>query len=271
MEQPLRLGGVPEHFNLPFHLLQAEGAAVPFAWQDYPGGTGAMFQALDADSIDAALVLTEGAAAYLAKGGQAIVPGFWVETPLIWGIHTGASSPYHKLADLRGKPFAISRKGSGSQLMTYLLARREGWPAESVSFVEVGNLAGAVQALTHVEAAGFLWERYTTHPLVANGTFRHLGDLPAPWPAFALAVRPDIWAARADQIRTLMAQALQRAHQLAQDPTAPQQIATHYGLDEAQAQAWLSQTRWAHPWQEGHTPLVIEEVSAVLRSVGAVE
>ena len=268
--RPLRIGGVPEHFNLPFHLLLEDGGTAAFGWRDYPGGTGAMLAALDADEIDLALVLTEGAAAYLARGGQAVVPGLWVASPLVWGIHTGAASPYHTLADLRGKPFAISRKGSGSQLMAYLLARQEGWPAETVSFVEVGNLAGAVQALAHVEAAGFLWERFTTHPLVADGTFRRLGDLPAPWPAFAVAVRPDVWAERSAQVVALMEQALDKACVLAASAEAPALFATRYGLAADQAAAWLAQTRWAYPWAQMPTQPLLADVTATLRDVGAV-
>jgi len=267
MAAALRLGGVPEHFNLPFHLLLEEGSDVPFTWTDYPGGTGALCQALASFDLDVAIVLSEGITAFRARGGQVEIPGFWVETPLIWGIHTGAASPYQSVADLQGKPFAISRPGSGSQLMTYLLARREGWPT-APSFVEVGHLAGGVQALTQLEAAGFLWERFMTHPLVAEGTLRRLGELPTPWPAFAVAVRMDIWEHRADDVRQLLTDALKRAARLAASAEAPALIASRYGLVPEQAATWLSLTRWAHPWQEG-IEASLQEIETTLREVGA--
>ena len=48
----LRIGGVPEHFNLPWHLaLEArrfEALGIEVTWRDYPGGSGAMAKALRA-------------------------------------------------------------------------------------------------------------------------------------------------------------------------------------------------------------------------------
>lgn len=267
MAAALRLGGVPEHFNLPFHLMLEEGSEVPFTWTDYPGGTGALCTALAAADLDVAIVLSEGVTAFRARGGQVVIPAFWVQTPLIWGIHTGADSPYHALADLEGKPFAISRPGSGSQLMAFLLAQREGW-SPTVPFVEVGHLTGAVEALTQVEAAGFLWERFMTHPLVAEGKLRRLGELPTPWPAFAVAVRPDIWEHRVEEVRRLLSDALQRAAALAVSPDAASLIATRYGLQPDQAAEWLTLTRWAYPWTEGIEP-TLAEIESTLRTVGA--
>lgn len=52
----IRIGGVPEHFNLPWHLALEEGlflkAGVSVEWIDFPEGTGAMNKALRAKEID---------------------------------------------------------------------------------------------------------------------------------------------------------------------------------------------------------------------------
>jgi sulfonate transport system substrate-binding protein len=44
--QKLRVGGVPEHFNLPWHLAIERGLftknGVEVEWTDIPNGTGAM-------------------------------------------------------------------------------------------------------------------------------------------------------------------------------------------------------------------------------------
>ncbi len=49
MEQII-LGGVPEHFNLPWHMGIEKGKfskkGVDLKWLDFPDGTGAMCQAL---------------------------------------------------------------------------------------------------------------------------------------------------------------------------------------------------------------------------------
>ena len=59
----LRIGGVPEHFNLPWLRLAESGALddLGVAWRDVPEGSGAMAAALRAGELDAAMLLTEGA------------------------------------------------------------------------------------------------------------------------------------------------------------------------------------------------------------------
>ena len=79
MPSSLRLGGVPEHFNLPFHLLQEARSSVPFSWQDYPGGTGALCKALESNELDVATVLSEGIVAYNAHGGRIVLPSSMAE------------------------------------------------------------------------------------------------------------------------------------------------------------------------------------------------
>ncbi|KAJ1467296.1 hypothetical protein T484DRAFT_1859277 [Baffinella frigidus] len=66
----LRIAGVPEHFNTPWHIAKEKGlfaaAGVDVEWTDYPGGTGAMTKALNDNEVDVALLLTEGAAKDIA-------------------------------------------------------------------------------------------------------------------------------------------------------------------------------------------------------------
>ena len=68
------VAGVPEHFNLPWHLGLEQGAfaeaGVDLTYRDYPGGTGAMTQALAEQEVDMAVLLTEGAIADLVKRRQ---------------------------------------------------------------------------------------------------------------------------------------------------------------------------------------------------------
>ena len=55
----LRVGGVPEHFNAPWHSAASKGAftaaGLQIDWVDFPGGTGAMNKALRQGEIDVAL------------------------------------------------------------------------------------------------------------------------------------------------------------------------------------------------------------------------
>ena len=60
----LKIGGVPEHFNLPWRLAIEEGkfkeAGIELHWSDMTGGTGQMVKGLQAGTLDIAVLLTEG-------------------------------------------------------------------------------------------------------------------------------------------------------------------------------------------------------------------
>src|SRR4029079_6392690 len=165
----LRIGGVPEHFNLPWHIALDGGAAraarVEVQWQDFPDGSGAMAQALREQRLDVAMLLTEGAVAGIAAGGFKIV-SLYTESPLLWGIHVPASSRFRTVAHLAGARYAISRKGSGAHLMAAVHAREQGWPADELDLVLVRNLAGAIEAFASGAADVFFWEKFMTKPLV---------------------------------------------------------------------------------------------------------
>src|SRR5882672_7319219 len=180
----IRIGGVPEHFNWPWHLTLGEGAAraagVDAEWQEFPDGSGAMAQALREQRLDAAMLLTEGAVAGIAAGGGFKIVSVYTESPLIWGIHVPASSRLRAVADLTGARYAISRRGSGSHLMAFVHARERGWPLDRLELVVVRDLKGAIDAFAQGSADVFFWEKFMTKPLVDDGRFRRVADFTAP-------------------------------------------------------------------------------------------
>ena len=126
-----QIGGVPEHFNLPWYLtLSAKEytkEGINLRWKDYPSGTGAMCKALREKEIDMAVILTEGIVRDIIKGNDCKIVQVFVKSPLIWGIHVAESSDYENIEDLKGKTAAISRYGSGSHLMAYVNAENQNW------------------------------------------------------------------------------------------------------------------------------------------------
>jgi sulfonate transport system substrate-binding protein len=54
----VRVGGVPEHFNLAWHLaIESNQFKSEIEWHDIPGGTGAMCKALRDNKLDIAIAL----------------------------------------------------------------------------------------------------------------------------------------------------------------------------------------------------------------------
>jgi sulfonate transport system substrate-binding protein len=241
----LRIGGVPEHFNLPWRRL-VEGRGLDdlgVTWRDVPEGSGAMAAALRAGELDVAMLLTEGAVAGAAAGGFKIV-SLYTQSPLIWGIHVPAESALLTVDDIRGRRYAISRRGSGSHLMSFVHAREQGWPTESLDFVVVGTLQGAIDAFASGGADVFFWEKFMTKALVDSGRFRRVGDFVAPWPAFVVCAS-NAAIAQGKQIGAVLHRVLEAAAELAASPTAAAAIAERYGLDPDDAREWLAATRWA--------------------------
>ena len=102
--RPLRVGGVPEHFNTPWHTAIAAGRfdqlGLQIEWQDYPGGTGAMASDLRRGELDLAVLLTEGIVTELHHHSHSKILATYVRTPLTWGVHVHHSSFCHSVEAL---------------------------------------------------------------------------------------------------------------------------------------------------------------------------
>lgn len=269
--QPLQVGGVPEHFNMPWHwafqnnYFAEEG--VDIVWRDYPGGTGAMMQDIREGSLDVAAALTEGVVAEIVNRQSCYIVQYFVTSPLRWGIHVSAQARYQRVEDLREGVFAISRWGSGSHLMAYVLAQHHGWPTDRLKFAVVGNLDGAREALAADTADGFLWEKVTTQPWVDTGEFRRVGVVDTPWPCFVVAVRSSLLE---DERIGKMLNVLHRAViTLREHPDAPTLIAQKYSLSRSEVQAWWKMTHWAT--DQGVERDVLVNVMQTLKSLSVID
>lgn len=260
--------GVPEHFNLPWHMMlesdTTEQLKINAHWQDQPAGTGAMAAALNSGETDLAVLVTEGAVAARREAGcQFEIISFYTATPLLWGMHVPADSDLHSPDDFRGHRYAISRYGSGSHLMAQVHARQQGWPVSELEYVLVENLDGARAAFREQRAEIFFWEHFTTKPYVDNGEFRWLGDFPPPWPGFVVCANRDSLAQHFDAIDTLLEQVFIQAEKLKHGSDSADLIAACYGLQPDDARQWLAGTRWVNERELDQA--VLERVAEALR------
>lgn len=242
------VGGVPEHFNLPWHLAIEEGLfkeeGLHVKYKDFPGGTGALTRALQSGELDLAVVLTEGIAASILKGNPARIIKTYVQTPLIWGVHVAANSEIHSKEDMPGRSYAISRFGSGSHLMAIVDASNRGWDTSELEFVKVGNLEGARKSLAAGEGELFMWEKFMTKPLVDAGEFRRIDDVRTPWPCFMIAASEQILAQYPTEVKKILTQINRSCERLMRNPEAAEMIAARYHLQLTDVHAWLAQTQW---------------------------
>lgn len=245
----IKIAGVPEHFNLPWHLCiengDFEAAGIDLQWTDIPEGTGKMCQMLRNGKTDIAVILSEGIVKDITAGNPSKIVQVYVESPLIWGIHVAANSKFKTLSDLENGKVAISRLGSGSQLMAYVNADNQGWATENLQFEIVNTIDGAVAALTNETADYFMWEHFMTKPLVDNGIFRRVADCPTPWPCFVIAVRDEVLEKHPDVITQILEIINATTQGFKEIPSIDKTLATKYHQKIEDIQEWLGLTEWS--------------------------
>ena len=168
-----------------------------------------MITSLRSDAIDLAIGLTEGwVAGLLTVEGQKArgynIVGSWVQNPLRWAVVTGRNRDNIKsIADLKTQGrVGISRMGSGSHIMASVLARQEGWFAEtsapeskkSLVLVPLGPFADLRNGVTGKDGEApladfFMWEHFTTKPYFdgENTPLKKIGEIYTPWPSWHIA------------------------------------------------------------------------------------
>jgi ABC-type nitrate/sulfonate/bicarbonate transport system substrate-binding protein len=245
----IKIAGVPEHFNLPWHMCiengEFEEVGINLEWKDVPEGTGKMCQMLRDGETDIAVILTEGIIKDINAGNESKIVQVYVQSPLIWGIHVDAKSKYVELADLKDKKPAISRLGSGSHLMSIVNANNQNWDTSTLKFETVHTIDGAVEALNSGKADYFMWERFMTKPLVDNGTFRKIADCPTPWPCFVIAVRNEVLKKHPNTIAQILEIINMTSEEFKIIPSIDRTLASKYNQKIEDIQEWLALTHWS--------------------------
>lgn len=249
----IRLGGVPEHFNLPIHLAKEKGwfekRGVDLQWTTFSGGTGQMTRALRDREIDVCILLTEGIITDIIKGNPSRIISEYVTTPLTWGIHTGINNSLEHYKHIFDKKYAISRFGSGSHLMAIVDANSKGQQLNNDQFVVIKNLDGALESLGELTTDVFYWEKYTTKPYVDAGQLKRVGEYKTPWPCFVIAATNDILEKEPDSIIRLLRTIHDSCDAFMQSETAIDQVSKRYKLQAKDTERWYHSTAWAiHGW-----------------------
>lgn len=268
----IKIIGVPEHFNLPWHLCiengEFEDAGIDLQWTDVPEGTGKMCQMLRDGETDIAVILTEGIVKDIVAGNPSKIVQIYVQSPLIWGIHVAAKSKYKTLSDLENTKVAISRLGSGSQLMAYVNANNQGWKTDNLQFKIVNTIDGAVEALTNGTADYFMWERFMTKPLVDKGIFRRIADCPTPWPCFVIAVRNEILEKQPDLISKILTIINSKTEKFKEIPGIDSELASRFHQKKEDLKEWLSLTQWS---QKQLDPTMLNKVQNQLFELSIID
>lgn len=249
----IKLGGVPEHFNLPIYLAIEDGSfasrGVQLEWTTFKGGTGQMTQALRDGKVDACILLTEGIIKDIIAGNPSKVISGYVNTPLIWGIHTGVHNSLQHHSEIYGRQYAISRLGSGSHLMAIVDANTNEQKLEKEQFTIIKNLDGALDSLGTLETDVFYWEKFTTKPYVDRGLLRRVGQFITPWPCFMVAATNEVLKRAPEAIIRMLRTIHDSCDRFMQSDDNIPLVAERYEQQVKDVERWYHSTEWAiHGW-----------------------
>ncbi len=249
----IRMGGVPEHFNMPVHLAIESGEfkkrGLDVEWTDFRGGTGQMTKALRDGEIDVCILLTEGIIADIIKGNPSKIISEYVITPLTWGIHTSAKNNLARHADIYDKKYAISRYGSGSHLMAIVDANLEKKKIDHEQFNVIKNLDGALDSLDNEETDVFYWEKYTTKPWVDKGDLKRVGEFITPWPCFMIAATNKVLEEQPENIIRLLRVIHDSCDSFMQSDEAIKIVSDRMEQKLEDVARWYHSTEWTiHGW-----------------------
>ncbi|KAF2677628.1 hypothetical protein K458DRAFT_446810 [Lentithecium fluviatile CBS 122367] len=289
---PLKIGFVPEHFSTPLEFAKKhynlDARLLP-----YPSGTGHMVTALQSGDIDVGIGLTEGWIAALGKAQEAQqdagfkVVGTYVETPLCWAISTGARRDELKSEDnLKGKKVGVSRIGSGSYVMSFVLADQKGWldphSSEPPFPVEpLNTFANLREGVNKGTVDFFMWEHFTSKRYYDNGEIKRIGEINTPWSSWKIVANnhllyPANWAKGPHASHPMLKEELEDAlkkinkgvkHFEENQEEAVQYISTKLDYSEEDAREWLKTVRFAHDVR-GVDKSVVDKTVQILKKAG---
>ena len=243
----VRVSGVPEHFNYPWHYAIENGlfaeAGFNVQWRDVKEGSGAMCKMLENSETDVALVLTEGIVQHIHKGGTARIIQQYVKSPIIWGVHATLHKTLNE-SNLSNARIARSRIGSGSHLMAYVHAEQHDYRLSEDNFVTVGNVDNAVEAIRENSADILLWEKFMTQPYVDSSQINRIDTCLSPWPCFMMVGANSFTELPPEEIQRFNEVILSAAHQVSSLENTPLEIAKLYGLELEDVEKWYNGVEW---------------------------
>ncbi|KAJ7928912.1 periplasmic binding protein-like II [Mycena leptocephala] len=219
--------------------------------------------------------LTDPLISGIANGSTAYkLVGSYVSTPLNWAVITGKDAKFKDISDLKGTTIGISRLGSGSQTMAYVMALQQGWPTQDLKFQINNDIRGLIDSVNDGSTSAFMWEKFTTKPFIDAGEARFIGSVPTPWPSWLIAAHPSPTRAPPEALRSFITSlsGYVRAFDSAASRAGPnvEVIKGKFGYPEEDIEAWLKTV--AYPEDCLIIPReVITKTLSVLEEAGVVK
>ncbi|CAD6572530.1 MAG: hypothetical protein ASARMPRED_005432 [Alectoria sarmentosa] len=242
-----------------------------------------MITSLQSNEIDIGVGLTEGWVAGLGKAqaeskhaGYKMV-GTYVETPLCWAISAGANREDVKgVEGLKGGKMGVSRIGSGSYVMGFVLADTHKWlssPSTSSSSASTPFSIIPLQTFTRLREAVndgiadfFMWEHFTSKRYYDNGEIKRIGEIYTPWPSWHIVARPEVIGdERMEEVLEKVNLGIKYFEEHQEEAVG--YISTKLDYSAEDAREWLKTVKFAEDVR-GVRGSVVQETVTVLKKAG---
>ena len=96
------------------------------------------------------------------------------------------------------------------------------------------------------KSKAFLWEKYTTKPLVDKGLFKRVGEIPTPWPCFVIVASEQMLKEKRELLLSIQKEIYRINSTLMENKQSfVLPISEAYQIEESDVSEWLTQTNWA--------------------------
>lgn len=285
----LTVAYIPEHFSTPLFLAESQKyysqEHVEIQFLPVIEGSGRLIKLLNDKSVDIAIGLTEAFVADIANGNDSYsVVGTYVESPLCWAISTGSDrDDITKAEDLAGKRVGVSRIGSGSYIMSFVLGLHKGFAAPYFSEYPVlhnfQNLRDSVNLKYHdehghqVDADAFMWEHFTSKKYYDSGEIKRIGEIYTPWPSWVVTVNQQVLKENKVHVQSFLRAVNRGIDYFLQNPQESiNHISSHLNYTADDAREWLKTVKFNQ--RLGQAPIewstVVENTAHVLETAGVI-
>ncbi len=188
------------------------------------------------------------------------------------------------MGDLKNKRCGVSRIGSGSYVMSYVLAQQQGWLSTSSTsppfdFKPLQTFANLRTAVNTNEADFFMWEHFTSKKYYDNGEIKRIGEIYTPWPSWMITASTDLLPpsslsslSSVETENSEIKQLLEKLNHgvkyfLQHQDEAVEYISTNLDYSKEDATAWLSTVKFSETLDCVDTK-VVEECIQILQQAG---
>lgn len=191
-----------------------------------------------------------------------------------WAISTGAKREgINGVEDLKThNKVGVSRIGSGSYVMSFVLADQQGWLSSTApfEFFPLQTFAALRNGVNDGTADFFMWEHFTSKRYYDSGEIRRIGEIYTPWPSWQIVASTSL--PTGDSCVEELFQKLDQGIRYFEGnkEESVKYISTNLDYSVEDAREWLKTVKFAKGTR-GVDTQVVEKTVGVLRKAGVLK